>query len=94
MDVKKRILQLCDALGISVNNLADRSGVAQSTIRNITLGTSTTATVRTIENICEGLEIDLEDFFRESDNFPAPALQELQLFKTYLRWKYGMIDKK
>ncbi|MBP2643443.1 MAG: transcriptional regulator, family [Firmicutes bacterium] len=90
MDISKRILQLCDAFDITVNNLADRSGVTQSTLHNIITGKSATAQVDTIEKICEGLDISIEDFFRENDDLPATALQELKMFKDFLRWKYGL----
>jgi len=93
MDLSKRILQLCDAFGISLNNLADRSGLTQSTLQNIVAGKSTTAQVNTIEKLCEGLGITLEDFFREDDDLPAPALQELKIFKDFLRWKYSLHGK-
>lgn len=88
MDVAKRILELCDAFGISLNNLADRSGLTQSTLYNIVAGKSSTAQVDTIEKICEGLDITLLDFFREDNDLPVEALQELKHFKEYLRWKY------
>ena len=88
VDITKRIFYLCDALEISINRLADISGVPQSTLQNI-VSKDSTATVRTIEKICDGLEIGIEDFFRENDDLPAPALQELKVFKDYLRWKYN-----
>lgn len=94
MDLSKRILYFCDAFGMSVNNLADRSGITQSTLHNIVSKANNAAQFNTIEKICEGLEISVEDFFRENDDFPALALQELKLFKDYLRWKYGLTDER
>lgn len=88
MDISKRILYLCDAFGITVNHLADISGIAQSTLQGIVSGSTSSAQVSTIEKICEGLEITLEDFFREKDDLPIEACQELRLFKKYLMWKY------
>ncbi|SEO82453.1 XRE family transcriptional regulator [Propionispora vibrioides] len=89
MNLSKRILYFCNTFRITVNNLADRSGLTQSTLQNIISGNSSTAQVNTIEKICEGLGITLEDFFRENNDLPAPALQELTLFKKYLEWKYS-----
>jgi len=88
MDLSKRILYFTDSFGISVNNLADRSGASQSALQKIISGESKTAHVETIEKICESLGVCLEDFFCETDEFPPAALQELNNFKDYLRWKY------
>lgn len=88
MDVSKRILNYCDALGISVNHLADISGVAQSTLQGIVSGSTSTTQLNTIEKLCDGLGITLEDFFREDDDLPAEAQKELNLFREYLKWKY------
>ena len=88
MDIGKRILDLCNAFDITVNGLADKTGVPQSTIQKITSGESATAQVITIEKICEGLEISLEDFFRERDELPLQALQDFNKYKEFLRWKY------
>lgn len=90
MDIAGRILYLLDAFDITLNHLADRSGVTQSTLQNIVTGKSATAQVDTIERICESLDITLEDFFREKDDFPAPAMQEIKLYKDFLRWKYNV----
>ena len=94
MDIAGRILFLLDAFGITLNHLADRSGVTQSTLQNIVTGKSATAQVDTIEKICDSLDITLEDFFREKDEFPAPAMQEIKLYKDFLRWKYNITPEK
>ena len=54
--VRQRILELCAQRGITVNRLATRSGVTQSTVNNI-------ATVATIKKLCDGLDITLREFF-------------------------------
>ncbi|MDE6880640.1 MAG: helix-turn-helix transcriptional regulator [Oscillospiraceae bacterium] len=61
--VRQRILDLCAQRGISVNRLATRSGVTQSTLNNIVSGRNNSATVATIKKLCDGLDITLREFF-------------------------------
>lgn len=63
-----RILELCEEHGLSVNGLCAASGITQSTIANIIEGRNISPNVSTIQKICDGLEIDLPDFF-DSDLF-------------------------
>ena len=66
--VRQRILELCAQRGITVNRLATRSGVTQSTVNNIVSGRNHSATVATIKKLCDGLEISIREFF-DSDLF-------------------------
>lgn len=61
--VRQRILELCAQQGITVNRLATRSGVTQSTVNNIVSGRNHSATVATIKKLCDGLDITLRAFF-------------------------------
>ncbi len=61
--VKLRILELCKERNITVNKLATISGVTQSTISNITLGRNNSTTISTIKKLCDGLEIQISEFF-------------------------------
>ena len=61
--VRQRILELCAQQGITVNRLATRSGVTQSTVNNIVSGRNHSATVATIKKLCDSLDITLRDFF-------------------------------
>lgn len=61
--VKERILELCQARGITINKLGTLSGVTQSTINNITSGRNNSTTVATIKKLCDGLDISVIDFF-------------------------------
>lgn len=63
-----RILELCDAQKLTVNGLSALCGITQSTLNNIISGRNNSATVSTIQKICDGLEIDLPAFF-DSDLF-------------------------
>ena len=61
--VRLRILELCAKQGISVNKLCNISGVTQSTVNNIMSGRNNSTTVSTIKKLCDGLEINVTEFF-------------------------------
>ena len=61
--VQKRILELCEEKGITVNKLANMSGVTQSTLNNIISGRNNSTTISTIKKICDGLDIEIKEFF-------------------------------
>ena len=61
--VIRRILELCEERKISLNKLADMSGVTQSTLNNIVSGRNNSATVATLQKVCDGLGMDLAEFF-------------------------------
>lgn len=61
--VTARILDLCRERDISINKLCTMSGVTQSTVNNIISGRNHSVTVSTIQKLCEGLGITIEDFF-------------------------------
>lgn len=60
---RTRILELIAERGITVNKLAIRSGITQSTLNNITSGRNNSASVATIKKLCDGLGISLRAFF-------------------------------
>lgn len=61
--VRNRILQLCEARGISINRLANLSALPPSSIKNILYGKSQNPKIETIKMICDGLGITLGAFF-------------------------------
>lgn len=61
--VQARILELCKKRDLSVNKLCTISGVTQSTVNNIVSGRNKSATMATIKKLCDGLEIEVPDFF-------------------------------
>ncbi|HIY27425.1 MAG TPA: helix-turn-helix domain-containing protein [Firmicutes bacterium] len=61
--VKARILQLCQERNLFINKLSNMSGVTQSTVNNIISGRNRSATVSTIQKLCDGLGITIEEFF-------------------------------
>lgn len=66
--VKNRILSLCEEKSITINKLATESGIAPSTIKNILYGKSHNPGIVTLKMLCDGLEINLTDFFN-TDTF-------------------------
>ncbi|MGL5440786.1 MAG: helix-turn-helix domain-containing protein [Filifactoraceae bacterium] len=66
--IAERIIQLCSQYGITINKLANISGLTQSTIDSVLKGKTKHPTVHTIQKICLGLDIELHQFF-ESDLF-------------------------
>jgi len=63
--VRRRIRDLCAEREITLNKLSTISGITQSTLNNIVSGRNNSATVATIQKICNGLGITLVDFFRD-----------------------------
>ena len=61
--VRQRIRQLCDDNQLSLNGLAHKCGVTQSTLNNIVSGRNNSTTVSTIQKVCDGLDMDLATFF-------------------------------
>ena len=61
--IANRILQLCDAHSIAVNELANRSGVSPSTVYSILNEKSQNPGTITIKKLCDGLDITLGEFF-------------------------------
>ncbi|MBR6401540.1 MAG: helix-turn-helix transcriptional regulator [Firmicutes bacterium] len=64
----KRIYEICTEKNITLNKLSTICGITQSTLNNIVSKKSLKPTVSTIKKICDGMEIDLCDFF-DTDYF-------------------------
>jgi len=58
-----RIIELCEQHGITVNKLSTICGITQSTLNNIISGRNKGTTVSTVKKICDGLELDVREFF-------------------------------
>ncbi len=74
MDVKdlvvKRFGELCNEKNISINELANISGVTPSTAYSMLDKSRRDISIRTVKKFCDGLEITLGEFFstEEFDN--------------------------
>ena len=68
--IKNRILQLCGERDISINKLATICGLPPSSVKNILYGKSKNPKIITIKIICDGLNMNLGEFFstEEFDN--------------------------
>ena len=65
--VKNRIMYLCEEKRMTINKLATESGVAPSTIKNILYGKSQNPGIVTLKMLCDGLGINLIDFFNTEE---------------------------
>lgn len=61
--ILNRINNLCAERNITLNKLATLSGITQSTLENLILGNTKYPRIITISYICQGLQIELKDFF-------------------------------
>jgi len=61
--IRKRILYYCDKENLSINKLANKSIITQSTLNNIINQNSKNTKLLTIVRICDGLGIKVKDFF-------------------------------
>lgn len=66
--VQRRLLQLCTERHITINGLANSSGVHPSTAKSIMNGASKNPGIVTIKKLCDGLDISLTEFF-DTDYF-------------------------
>ena len=104
--IAARIVELCKEKGLTINKLADLSGLTQSTLDSIVNGKSRNPQVITIYKICEGLNISLAEFFmdtepsittcaeNELDYLPDPVKEELDIIKDYVLHKHGIKNHK
>lgn len=67
MAIALRIQTICDNKKITINKLANVSGIPASTLKNILYGKSKNPGIVTIKKLCDGLEITLGDFFGTED---------------------------
>lgn len=61
--IANRILELCNERNISVNELANISGVSPSTVYSILNEKSQNPGTVTLKKLCDGLNITLAHFF-------------------------------
>lgn len=63
--IRKRIIELTKETNITLHQLSLRAGIAYSTLNSFINGKCKSPTVATLLHLCEGLEIELKDFFND-----------------------------
>lgn len=66
--IANRILELCNKRSLTINSLANSSGVPPMTIYSMLDSRSENPGIITIKKLCDGINIDLPDFFN-TDSF-------------------------
>ena len=77
-----RIEQLCEKKHISRYRLAQKSGIAQSSISTL-LNRKSVPTIQTLEKICEGLDMTLAQFFAGDDKLPDLTEEQKSLLEEW-----------
>lgn len=72
--IRKRIIELCIKGNITLHQLSLRAGISYSTLNSFINGKTKSPKVVTILHICEGLGIELKDFF--DDNIFKDVIDE------------------
>ena len=62
-EVSDRIIYFCNTRHMAINALARISAVPPSTLKNIISGVSKNPGIVTIKKLCDGLDINIVDFF-------------------------------
>ena len=70
--VAARIIEICRDRGITINSLANMSGVSPSTIYSMLSHKSMNPGIASIKQICDGLDVSLRSFF------DTPLFDELE----------------
>lgn len=63
--VRERIIKLCNNKNITLHRLSLDSGISYSTLNSFMNGKSESPKLVTILHLCEGLGIELKDFFSD-----------------------------
>lgn len=61
--VAQRFVQICRDRGMSINELATRSGVTPSTVYSMMDSRRREISITTIKKLCDGLDMTLGEFF-------------------------------
>ena len=77
-----RIEQLCEKKKFSRYRLAQKSGIAQSSISTL-LNRKSVPTIQTLEKICEGFDITLAQFFSCYEEIPDLTADQKQLLSDW-----------
>ena len=73
---------MCEKKHISRYRLAQKSGIAQSSISTL-LNRKSVPTIQTLEKICEGLDMTLAQFFAGDDKLPDLTEEQKSLLEEW-----------
>lgn len=65
--MRNRILELCGERNITINKLANISGLPASSVKNILYKRSKNPQIATIKKLCDGFDITLGEFFSTAE---------------------------
>ncbi|MBO5158040.1 MAG: helix-turn-helix transcriptional regulator [Lachnospiraceae bacterium] len=77
-----RIEKLCEEKQLSRYRLAQKAGIAQSSLSTL-LNRKSMPTIQTLEKICVGLDITLAQFFAGDNMTPDLTLEQKELLDTW-----------
>lgn len=77
-----RIEKLCEEKQLSRYRLAQKAGIAQSSLSTL-LNRKSMPTIQTLEKICVGLDITLAQFFAGDNMTPDLTLDQKELLDTW-----------
>ncbi len=63
--VRQRIINLADERNITLHKLSLNSGIPYSTLSSFMNGKSNSITLTTLLHLCEGANVELQDFFKD-----------------------------
>ena len=78
----KRIEELCEQKHMSRYRLAQKSGIAQSSISTL-LNRKSVPTIQTLEKICDGFGITLSQFFAEDERILDLTQEQQELLRDW-----------
>lgn len=81
-DIAKEISRICKEKHISRYALAKRSGIPDSTVRNM-YQKGSTPNFDTLELICKGMDMTVAEFFQESEAFEYYTEDQRELMELY-----------
>lgn len=78
MALGERIREIRKMKGLSILDLKEKTGLSKSTISDIENGKSS-PTTETLQKIADALEVDIREFFSDTDNVTSNDLDDLLL---------------
>lgn len=82
MYIIDRIEKLCEEKNLSRYRLAQKAGIAQSSLSTL-LNRKSIPTIQTLEKICSGFDITLAQFFAAENEIPDLTDEQRELLDTW-----------